>query len=196
MESIKVKSKGLIPTHVLILGIILGVLMIGCGIVCFCVPGTGYAALCYAIGAVILVIGVLELIGFFRYWKGILGGSWVIANAILTIIFGLFLLFNETAVEAILPFIAGIYIIVLGFVRLFGSTDLAALHLPNWWVEMVNGILGIVLGVVFCFLPLSGAMTMVICMGILLIIGGLGVISDAIFFFKMKRFKKQFMPLD
>lgn len=190
------KRKPLVSKGTLVWGLILGVLLIGCGVACFCVPETGYSVLSYAIGAIIFLIGVAEMIGFYRYWLGLLGGSWVLADGILTMVFGIFLLCNETAVEAILPYVAGFYIIILGFVRFIGSFDLMSLHISSWWYEMLLGLIDIILGFVFCFLPYGGAITMVVCMGVLLIVSGLSLIVDMIYFFKMKRFVKKYSPID
>lgn len=188
--------KPLISKGTLIWGIVLGILLVGCGVACFLVPDTSYSVLGYSIGAIILVIGVLEMIGFYRYWMGLLGGSWVLADAILTIIFGIFLLLNETAVEVLLPYFAGFYIVTLGFIRFIGSFDLMAIHVSNWWAEMLMGLLDVILGLVFCFLPYGGAITMVACMGVLLIVSGLSLVGDMIYFFKMKRYAKKYAPID
>lgn len=190
------KRKPLVSKATLAWGIVLGVLLIACGVACFIVPDTGYKILSYSIGAIIFLIGVMEMIGFYRYWLGLLGGSWILADAILTIIFGILLLLNETAVEVILPYFAGFYIVTMGFVRFIGSFDLMSLRIPNWWGEMLLGLLDIILGITFCFLPGSGALTIVVCMGILLVVSGISLIGDMVYFFKMKRFAKKYAPID
>jgi uncharacterized membrane protein HdeD (DUF308 family) len=179
-----------------ILDIVISVLMIVCGILFFVVPDSGYVILAYSVGAVILLIGLAELVVFIRFGVGLLGGGWVLCDAVCSIIFGIFLLCNETFTMAFLPFVCGLWIVALGFVRFVGSFDLMKLRLSNWWTEMLIGLLDVAIGLIFCFLPEAGALTSVICVGILLIVGGVSNIVDLIYFWKAKRYVKKFLPID
>lgn len=176
--------------------IIISVLMIVCGILFFVVPESGYAILSYTFGAVIMLIGCAEMFIYIRFGVGLLGGGWVLCDAVCSIIFGIFLLCNQTFTMTFLPFVCGIWIVVLGFVRFIGSFDLKKLNMSNWFTEMLIGLLDIVIGFIFYFLPEVGALTGVICVGILLIVGDISNIVDLIYFWKAKRYAKKFLPID
>lgn len=165
-----------------VLHIIISVFMIVCGILFFIVPESGYVILAYSVGIVILLIGCAEMFVYLKFGVGLLGGARILSDAVCSIIFGIFLLCNQSFIMNFLPFVCGIRIVVLGFVRFIGSFDLKKLHMSNWLAEMLVGLLNIVVGFTFCFLPEVGALTGVICVGVLLIVGGLSNIIDLIYF--------------
>src|SRR5574344_1273499 len=179
-----------------VLHIIISVFMIVCGILFFIVTESGYVILAYSVGIVILLIGCAEMVVYLKFGVGLLGGAWILSDAVCSIIFGIFLLCNQSFTMNFLPFVCGIWIVVLGFVGFIGSFDVKKLNMSNWFTEMLIGLLDIVIGFIFYFLPEVGALTGVICVGILLIVGGISNIVDLIYFWKAKRYAKKFLPID
>lgn len=172
------------------------VLMIVLGIVCFFLPGDSYVAISYAIGGVTLAIGIVELVLYFKYSAGLLGGSWRLCEAIFTILFGIFFLANQALVAGILPFVAGIWLALIGLTRFLFSFDLLKVGARNWWVAMLSGIVDIALGFLFCLEPIGGAMTITIVFGVLLVIGGASMLSDIIYWHRLDKYVEKFAPID
>lgn len=175
---------------------ICSVLMIALGIVCFFLPSDSYVAISYAIGGVTLAVGIIELIAYFKYSVGLLGGSWRLCEAIFTILFGVFFLANQAIVAGVLPFVAGIWLSLIGLTRFLFSFDLLKVNANNWWVAMISGLLDICLGVLFCFEPIGGAMAITIVFGVLLVIGGASMLSDIIYMHRLKKYASNYSPID
>lgn len=174
--------------------IVYGLLAIALGIACLCLPETAYMTLCYVVGAILVLLGLAELFGYFKYSIGFFGSGWVLAYSIITILFGVFVLCNQSFVQAVLPIIFAIWILTMGFMRFVGSFDLMKIHVSTWWVELINGILDIIIAIIFMFEPIGGALTITIAMGVILILNGCSILSDVYYFSKFSRFAHSFIP--
>jgi len=178
------------------LWIISSILLMVCGIVCLIVPETGYTALTYIVGAVILIIGGFELYGYFKYGVGFLGGGWMLVYSIITIIFGMFLLMNQAIVASVLPFICGIWIISMGVSRIVASFDIRFMGIASWWSELLTGILDIIIGIIFTIEPIQASVTIGVVMGIMLLVSGASMMNDACYISRMKKYTKKFVNED
>lgn len=77
--------------------------MIAAGIVCFALPvDTTLTTLAYVIGAIVLVIGVVEIAMFFTT-VGLFGGGAFLADGIITTILGIIMLQTKTSSQVSCP---------------------------------------------------------------------------------------------
>lgn len=104
--------------------------MIVAGIVCFCLPvDTTMSVFAYIVGAIVLVIGIVEIIGFFTT-AGFVGGGAFLADGIITTILGVVLLANEGVVAGFIPFIFAMWFIIEGISELSLAISASKYHVP------------------------------------------------------------------
>lgn len=86
-----------------ILWFIASILMIAAGIVCFALPvDTTMTVFAYIVGALVLIMGIVELAAFFTS-AGIVGGGAFLADGVITTLLGVVFLANESIVSNVLP---------------------------------------------------------------------------------------------
>lgn len=139
--------------------------MIVAGIVCFCLPvDTTMSVFAYIVGAIVLVIGIVEIIGFFTT-AGFVGGGAFLADGIITTILGVVLLANEGVVAGFIPFIFAMWFIIEGISELSLAISASKYHVPYWWTLLILSILEIVFGFLTFFDPIGGAISMAVMVG-------------------------------
>ncbi len=150
-----------------IVSVILGILMIVSGIYCLATPGITF-----------LAVG----------W--IIGFNMILAGAIVSLIFGIVLLGSnamQLSVDLFVAYMAAIWLIVIGILRLIRSSRLHQFHktfdtkviAKRWWVVMLNGILLIVLGILSMMNPSITAFAIGTMMGLNVLFAGINLISTA-----------------
>lgn len=166
--------------------------MIVAGIVCFCLPvDTTMSVFAYIVGAIVLVIGIVEIIGFFTT-AGFVGGGAFLADGIITTILGVVLLANEGVVAGFIPFIFAMWFIIEGISELSLSISASKYHVPYWWTLLILSILEIVFGFLTFFDPIGGAISMAVMVGTFLIVHGISMLGDWIVALRVKKFFKGF----
>ncbi len=175
-----------------ILWFLASILMIVAGIVCFCLPvDTTMSVFAYIVGAIVLVIGIVEIIGFFTT-AGFVGGGAFLADGIITTILGVVLLANEGVVAGFIPFIFAMWFIIEGISELSLAISASKYHVPYWWTLLILSILEIVFGFLTFFDPIGGAISMAIMVGTFLIVHGISMLGDWIVALRVKKFFKGF----
>ena len=162
--------------------------MIVAGIVCFCLPvDTTMSVFAYIVGAIVLVIGIVEIIGFFTT-AGFVGGGAFLADGIITTILGVVLLANEGVVAGFIPFIFAMWFIIEGISELSLAISASKYHVPYWWTLLILSILEIVFGFLTFFDPIGGAISMAVMVGTFLIVHGISMLGDWIVALRVKKF--------
>ena len=160
--------------------------MIAAGIVCFALPvDTTLTTLAYVIGAIVLVIGVVEIAMFFTT-VGLFGGGAFLAN-------GIIMLSNENVVAGFLPFIFAMWFIYEGISELSMAIAAGRLRLPYWWVLLITSIFEIVFGMLAFFNPVGGAIYLTVLLGVFLLVHGISMLGDWCVAFRVKNFFRKWM---
>lgn len=145
-----------------------------------------------AIGVVLLLIGVLPVIDYFRYRKDGLGASVGLISGIFSIVCGLMLLINEDLLMILIPVFIGVWMIINGINKIQVSFEIKDLGEKSWVITFIYSILIMVLGGYFIVNPISGATTVTSFIGIILCIYAvLDIIDCVIIKVKVKSFKKE-----
>ncbi len=101
-----------------VLRMLMGLFGIGVGVVTFVWPGITAVVLVFIIAAWALAMGIVEIVTAIEFHRE-LTGEWLLAAAgIISVIFGLLLLFNPAAGVLALAILIGIYFVVLGILLL------------------------------------------------------------------------------
>lgn len=173
-----------------ILWFVASILMIAAGIVCFALPvGTSIRVFSYIVGALVLCMGIVELVMFFTS-VGIVGGGMILADGIITTLLGIFFLANVNVVEAILPIVFAMWFIYEGISELVLAIQAGKFKVSNWWVLLIFAIIEIIFGFVALFDPISSAISLTVLVGIFLFVRGLSMLGDWIVALRVKNFAK------
>ena len=175
-----------------ILWFLASILMIVAGIVCFCLPvDTTMSVFAYIVGAIVLVIGIVEIVGFFTTARFVGGGAFL-ADGVITTILGIILLANEGVVAGFIPFIFAMWFIIEGISELSLAISAGKFNVPYWWTLLILSILEIVFGFLTFFDPIGGAISMAVMVGTFLIVHGISMLGDWIVALRVKKFFKGF----
>lgn len=153
---------------------------------------TTLTTLAYVIGAIVLVIGVVEIAMFFTT-VGLFGGGAFLADGIITTILGIIMLSNENVVAGFLPFIFAMWFIYEGISELSMAIAAGKLRLPYWWVLLITSIFEIVFGMLAFFNPVGGAIYLTVLLGVFLLVHGISMLGDWCVAFRVKNFFRKWM---
>ena len=167
-----------------------GVLLIAAGIWCLCTPGQVIADIAYILGVFTLISGLLSVAAYFLAGAGTLGGGWMFADGLITVLLGGLLLANQWLVSSLLPYVFSMWIMVSGITRLILGADLRKVGSRRWWVVLTEGIICLVLGLLSLFTPVTSAVAIGILAGIFLILSGLSIINDFILIHRIRNYFK------
>jgi membrane protein HdeD len=169
---------------------IASLLLVVAGIVCLCLPvDTTLSTFAYIIGAIVLIVGIIEVVVYFTVGMYI-GSGFLLVNGIITMILGVLLLSNKDVTVAVLPYIFGMWFIIEGITELSLSLTGLKLRLSYSWVITVLSCLEIIFGVVAMFYPVASSISLVVLVGIFLLIEGVSMFGDWAIVLRTKKFFK------
>jgi uncharacterized membrane protein HdeD (DUF308 family) len=148
--------------------LIKGIIMILLAILVFSAPGGTLVGIAVYIGIGLLLAGGIMIVRGIMDRNILPNWGWTVFGGVLDLFLGYMFLVNPVASVSVIPFMIGFWAVYYGCYLVidgFSGTGNAAL-------KVIAGILVVILGNVMIFNPLFAGMTMVICFGILLLIGG------------------------
>lgn len=113
--------------------------------------------------------------------------GWRLAEGIIDILFAFILLSNPGITAAVFPFIVGFWIIVYGVIFVADSFNDKKEGASNWWMGLIGGIIGILVGYFITANPLEGAFTVTIWIGLGFLLLG---IVNVMLSFRMRKIGK------
>ncbi len=160
--------------------LILGILFVITALFSFNDPVGNLVAIVVVFAVFSILKGVYELF-MRRSLKELTGykATMPIILGIIDILIGVFLLFNMKAGILALPFIFAIWFIIDSIFGLFGL-DVARAHSTGYyWFSLIINILGIIVGIMLLFHPLSSALTLSFLVGFYFMMFGISAIVYA-----------------
>ena len=148
--------------------IVIGVLLIICGIVAATYPGLTLVIITTMVGIGYLLSGVGDVAAYFKLRKRMDVSGWALAYAVLDIVLGALLLLYPVAFGFLL----------FGIVEIWISVKAKQAGGPNWGLGMVSGVVNILCALALFFVPASFALfiaLMAVWRGIKLIGDGITV---------------------
>ena len=173
-----------------VLYVILGVLIIISGLICLLSPGMTYLTLGYVVGFSM----VFDAVGrFIIWWQGRKDGAasgWMLAGAILSAVFGFFILNSaalQLSIDVVIIYYVAAWLVVEGIVTIARAWKIRKLHKEwdtkllgkNWYLPLCIGILTCLFGVLSMFKPLLLASTIGVYIGLGIIVVGANMITLA-----------------
>ena len=154
--------------------LIYGVIAVLFGLLAIMQPVSAASGIVWAMGVMALVEGVVSLLALFTSRVAVSKG-WLIAYAVLSILFGLVAIAKPLAVASVLILLLAAWFIVAGAYRILFAIRVRK-HVQGEWLLIVSGLLAIALGVLMAMSPIAGLAVTTFWIGICaLVYGGLQV---------------------
>lgn len=159
--------------------VILSLAMTGLGAVIMFRPEFSAATLCYLLGAVILITGIVKIIRYFTHDLFDLAFQFDLALGILGIAFGVMLLIHPVILMQVLPVALGIFILAESAFTFQTAHEARRFGLELWWLILLAGILSGVFAILLIAAPFEAASVLMVIFGAsLLVFGVQGLVVD------------------
>lgn len=169
-----------------VLELLVGVLFVVLGIIALTMPGKTLTTfvMIYGIGAI--VIGIAEIIFFFRLNnRAGYAPTLSLLSGILGIITGILLLTNVTVGVWVITILFPIWFIVNCFTNLIGANFARLVSKGYYWFYIIVNIIGIVVGFMLMFNPIDSSLTIsamlawfLVMIGVSAAVRGIGWIAN------------------
>ena len=129
--------------------IVMSVLYLALGIFLLMVPGTALNVVCYALGGVVLLGAVIQLVRYFLVERGIFQSQLTLISGLVCLALGGFLILRSDIVVRILPIVFGLFVIFDSLGRVQSALELRRCGYGSWKGFLLLALLSVVLGVTF-----------------------------------------------
>lgn len=136
-------------------------------------PGVAADLLCYVLGGILLLCGLVDLILSFRMRDGSLYSAMRLLAGIVLCSVGIWAMFQPKLIFSVVPWIVGALIVVHAMQDLHCALLLKKNHAPRWGGALLVALMSLALGVVLITTAFETAMLTVRIIGIFLLADGL-----------------------
>ena len=163
------------------LTIISGILMVIVSIFCLINPGQTFLSVAFIIGLVMIINGLIHtavyLLGRGFYNRGDNNG-WILTDALVTLVFGIFILLNQLVAEVAIPMVFGMWLLGSGILRIEASTHIdKKKKIKNFKITFITGMVTAIVGMLGFITPLTIMVSTTILVGVFLLIQGGNIIE-------------------
>lgn len=124
----------------------------------------------YVIGGVLVAIGVLALLKFYKEVKNNQDTGMDLVYGIISVVLGIIVISNPKAVASIIPIVMGLIIIINSGTKLQYSIELKKNNNNLWKSTMVLSLISTLCGVLLIFNPFKGAAFLTRLIGFLILL--------------------------
>ena len=171
--------------------VIAGILLVALGVFCLCEPTSTLFATAWMIGCLTLISGTSKMVFTFRTQLFLPNSGSRMLSALLLIILGIIFLANNLFVTISLPIIFAMWVLIEGVIVAVNSFDYKKYGFQYWWVILLMGLAGAVLGVLGLRNPDASAATLSTLIGVGIILIGVGYIVAVCCVNKFEKHVKQ-----
>lgn len=163
------------------LTIVSGIIMIAAGAFCFINPGQTFMTMAFVIGTVMALCGIIHVlayvIGRTPHGKGDNNG-WILIDALLTLLLGILVLFNQLTVDMAIPMVFGMWVLVSGLLRLEAASRIDRQRKPgNFKAALITGVITVVMGFLGFINPFVTYVSIIPILGFFMLIQGINSIE-------------------
>ncbi|HST89000.1 MAG TPA: HdeD family acid-resistance protein, partial [Ktedonobacterales bacterium] len=151
--------------------VIRGVAAILFGIIALLLPGSALLALVLLFGAYALVDGIFALLGAIRAIESNRRFGALLFQGIVGVIIGILTFIRPGITGLVLLYLIAFWAIVTGVFEIIEAVEMRRV-IRNEWLLILSGALSVIFGVVIFFAPVTGALAVVVIIGIYAIIFG------------------------
>lgn len=157
-----------IKTNSLVNAVIYAVL----GLVLILWPVTSASMLCLALGAVLLICGIIDVILFLTHRDGSLYSGGMLVLGIILAALGVWIIASPQLVAVLVPRVIGILICIHGAGDIGDAVTLHRVNYPRWTAALILGLVTLALGAVLVFYSFTVLTTIVRIIGFFLLYDG------------------------
>ena len=146
-------------------------------------PQTTLITIVYLFG---IYLAVLAIINFISYWRNKNGNSYFNSDLISGILQGILavvIFIYPTIIIGILPFIAGMIILLSSVLNLTRGLEIRSSNKKGWLFVLLISILTAIFGIIIIINPFAGAVTFVMLYGIMLLVKGISDLITYVIFY-------------
>lgn len=165
-----------------------GVLLVVLGVICIVRPDITLVSAAWILGCFTLVEGITKLIFTLKTQRFIPNSGTRMLSSLLDIFFGCFFLFNILQTAISLPVVFSLWVMIEGVIIAVDSFDYKKVGFSQWWIILVLGVAGAVLGFYGLRNLDVAAKTLSVLIGIGIVANGLAYILALI---GINRFEKK-----
>ncbi len=155
--------------------ILVGLLMIPCGIWLWMHPALGYEVITTIVGWLLIAYGVVQLIVSSHVRRKVPGWGWWLVGGILDILIGFLLVNNLLISETLLPLFFACIFIYKGIAQMTAAFSMISTN-RNWGLYFINGLLLLALGALFVVFPFTAMFPIIFLCAIAFIYWGFSLI--------------------
>ncbi len=170
----------------------ISVALFAIGIVMIIWPLQSVLFICYLLGALSLIFGIISVVIFFVRDIGTASPGYGLMIGMFASIFGLILLLKPASSLAFFAMLVGVFIIIDSIVKIQASFELKHVGATYWWVNLIISHISTVLGVLLVIDPLNSEILLPVFIGVSLIADALENIFTVVFVWRTgRRIKKE-----
>ena len=186
-----IQREAFIMTMRKILSVILGVFMIATGIYCFFTPVETSSIIPFVLGIAMIVDGIGRIVTWFDIRGTMRQSAWVLVSAIVSLLFGLMLVFSpvlQMSIGVSVILLTGWWLLALGIIRIVHAFHLRRIKRASdgfglggmigsdWCIALILGILLVIFGIIVILNPLLGLGVIGVLVGCSIITAGVNLI--------------------
>ena len=148
------------------------VLYLALGVVLLGWPDTTSNIICYAIGAVLLIYGLVSIISFLASREKTAALALQLVVGVVAAALGVFFLTQPRMILSIFPVLMGLFIIIVSLLSVKRAFELRRYRYPKWWAALLLALVAIALGLLILFHPYMAAETVIMVIGVVFLYVG------------------------
>jgi len=148
------------------------VIMVVLGLVLVIWPDVLGVMLCYLLGGALILMGVIQLIGFLRGERLGFYSKFNMIMGIVLVLLGLWICTQPHIVLSIIPVVVGIIVLIHGLMDIQYTLDIKKTGNTKWWIAMIAAIITLVVGLLLVFNPFTAYEITMILLGIAMLYDG------------------------
>ena len=149
------------------------------GIMLAIYPGNTLSLIGKVIGAALMVVGVIQIVVFFKNAKEDRIASTSFALGIILFAVGLYIFINDKSLTNIFTTIIGLLICIKSIYKIQLAVSLKE-YSNSWKYNLVSGLIVLSLGLIIIFYPIATAATILRIIGIVLVISSIYEIAESL----------------
>lgn len=130
-------------------------------------------AICYVLGGICVLYGIMRLVGYFSKDLYKIAFQFDLALGIASVILGCALIFCSKEILSFIPLIIGVFTLISAALKIQSAFDAKKFGLKKWWVLLVFSLLTLGLGLFLIVCPFKSMALLIVMLGITLMTDGI-----------------------
>ena len=172
--------------------LISSVLFIALGVCLFVWPGIANIASGYILGSLIVISAGISIVKYFSNKDVISFFRFELVFGILSLLLGIFIMFNPLALTSFLTVVLGLWMVISGTIKLQYALEIRKYKEDFWPLTLAIALLILLTGILLVFNPFNGTLILTEIIGLFVIVYG---VLDIVEIVIIKRNSKKIIKL-